>query len=453
MKTVTLKNIILSIIIFLLFNPLLQENFSIFTIKPLEGAFTPLQKPDSLIENWFSGKFQEKYEPYFNENIGFRPFFIRLNNQIKYSFYDIIKTKLTVLGENNHLFQSDYIDAYMGFDFVGNERIKKGFERIQYIQNELNKRGIYFVLVFAPGKASFMPENIPSQYNIEKRTQTNYDSYVSYFKNSKINFIDFNKYFIEIKNKKKHPLYPVNGTHWSGYGCTIATDSLTNYLSKLMNIKMVKQKDLGGIITNTEMKWSDDDLAKPINLFQNIDNLDMYYPNISYISDSNTVKPKALFVGDSYVQSLYRFYPYLDNVFDLNSSFWSYNYVVKWNNRKIIEDEVFVRDLNVEEEVLNKDVVVMLITEMNIKILDELFTERFSNLFQEIAKRKPHDTNISFSSSAQKSNNTDIQSQIEKIKKNKEWFEGVKKQAKERKLTEDQMLYNTAVYWIKSQKK
>ena len=207
---------------------------------------------------------------------------------------------------------------------------------------------------------------------------------------------------------------------------------------------MVQQKDLGGYITNTEMKWSDDDLAKPINIFQNIDNLDMYYPNISYISDSNTVRPKALFVGDSYVQSLYRFYPYLDNVFDVNSSYWSYNYLVKWSNRQIIEEEKFVRDLNLDEEILSKNVVVMLITELNIKILDELFTDRFYNFFKNREGGNSQNNNIK---------EEEIQTVIERIKDNKEWFNKVVQQAKERKLSIEDMLRKNAIFTIKNKKK
>ncbi|OFX44968.1 MAG: hypothetical protein A2046_14905 [Bacteroidetes bacterium GWA2_30_7] len=450
MKRTKIKNILLILLILLLFIPLIQNTIPFIKEKPLGGEYILTKKPDSLIDNWFSGKYQTNYEPYFNENIGFRSFFIRLNNQLKYSFFDFIKIGLAVLGKNNQLFQSDYIDAYMGFDFVGYDRIKKGFERIEYIQKKFKENGIEFILVFAPAKTSFMPENIPPQYNLEKRTQTNYDLYVSYLRKSKINFIDFNKYFISIKDTSRYPLYPVNGAHWSGYGITLVTDSLTNYISKLMNIKMVKQIDEGGYTTNTEMKCSDDDLATPLNIFQNLDNLYMYYPNIKYITDTNTVRPNALFVGDSYVNGFYTFYPYLDSTFGKNSSFWSYNYKLKWHNRKIIDKKILVHTLDVEKEVLSKDILVLLITELNIKFLDEIFTQRFISLFKELENRK--DLNADKRDNNNNINNSEIQSQIEIIKSNKEWFDLVKKQAAERKISVDEMVRKSALYFIKNKK-
>ena len=80
--TKILKQIILIIITICLFIPLIQKEFTFFKEKPLKGVFTLAEKPDSMLENWFSGEYQLKYEKYFNDSLGFRPFFVRINNQI-----------------------------------------------------------------------------------------------------------------------------------------------------------------------------------------------------------------------------------------------------------------------------------------------------------------------------------------------------------------------------------
>lgn len=434
-----LKNIIFIIAIGLLFLPLLQMNFNLLKLDSLRGSYTITEKPDSISKNWFSKKYQIQYDKYFNDHLGYRPFFVRINNQIKYTLFSKLNTVHSVLGKNKQIFQSDYIDAYLGTDYVGKDKVKNGFERIEFIQKRLKKHNIDFILVFAPGKASFMPENIPEIYHSNKKGTTNYDEYISLLNNSSINFIDFRKYFNSIKDTSKYPLFPKNGAHWSGYASTLASDSLSKYISLLMKINMVKHKDIGGYTTNNKLIWTDDELSKTLNIFEKIEHLNMYYPNIQYIPESNSTKPNTLFIGDSYLQSFYGFYPYFENCFGENTAYWNYGYTLKWRNKKIIKDKVFVYSLNIPNEILSKKLIVLLVTQANIKFLDNLFTEKLYQLF-----KKNNDIFIS---------ENEIQFQIKKIRNNKEWISDIKKQAQELSITIDSMLTKAALYTIRAKRK
>ncbi|MCF8299042.1 MAG: hypothetical protein K9J13_15950, partial [Saprospiraceae bacterium] len=84
MKSEKNKNTLFLIIILLLILPFFQEQTSFFKIKELKGSFEKDSLPELNIKDYYSGKFQENFNNYLEENIGFRPFFIRVNNQIDY---------------------------------------------------------------------------------------------------------------------------------------------------------------------------------------------------------------------------------------------------------------------------------------------------------------------------------------------------------------------------------
>ena len=95
--TKILKQSILIIIILYLFIPLIQKEFPFFKEKPLKGVFILTAKPDSMLKNRFSGEYQNQYEKHFNDSLGFRPFFVRLNNQINFSLFNTILITIFLL--------------------------------------------------------------------------------------------------------------------------------------------------------------------------------------------------------------------------------------------------------------------------------------------------------------------------------------------------------------------
>src|SRR5690554_7205128 len=87
----TFKKILFVGIVILLTLPMLQQTTGFFEPEPLKGDFVVLEKPTLTSENWWSGEFQEEYEGYMNQNIGFRPFFVRTYNQMQFSLFNQAK--------------------------------------------------------------------------------------------------------------------------------------------------------------------------------------------------------------------------------------------------------------------------------------------------------------------------------------------------------------------------
>lgn len=461
---------ILQLIIWL---PLLQKNIGFVEENPLNGEFIIYHKPtlDSFITKWKEGYYQNDYEKYFNENFGFRNYMVKLYNQTLFSLFDKSTMQLTEVGKNNQLFQSDYIDAYFGKDYIGQDSVDLAIDRIKFVKKEFEKMGTRFFLVIAPGKASFMPENLPSKYDNKPKDKSNYDAFIEKFKSEKIDYLDFREYFNTLKKNQKQPLFPKGGAHWSGYGVVLAMDSIIKNIQKQLNIKMVDLNYNNGVLTSN-CRATDNDIVKGMNLLSYNNKEDLFYPELQFETKDKIIKPNALFIGDSFGESFYRFYPFFENCYGPNTSFWSYNIWEKWPRNYNKENKrVFYMDM--KKELLNRDVVVLVITQINLRKLPTLFIERQYDFLKKLQTDKEYlnyieieqqnisnlqlNTNIykyvnkkHYSKNIEEQKPEDkIKDLVNQIKNNPEWYNNVILQAKERGVSVDSMLVKSAKHWLK----
>src|SRR4029077_2389756 len=129
-----------------------------------------------------------------------------------------------------------YIDAYEGSDFAGSRKINERLSELKFLQDTLAKLHKTLLIVFAPSKDLYRPENLPE--GTRKGDSTNYEVSIKTSKEIGLNFIDFEKCFREKKNKSQYPLYCKYGSHWSDYGACFAGDSIITMIEYLRNIKM-----------------------------------------------------------------------------------------------------------------------------------------------------------------------------------------------------------------------
>lgn len=215
---------------------MIQQVFEFKALEPLKGTVNNPEDATFSKKDWIDGTYQEKKELYINSMFGFRSFCIRLNNQIAFNFFNKAKANGVIVGKENYLYEESYINAYTGKDFLGEDSISHTLNRLKFISDTLSRLNKQLIIVFAAGKASYFPEYIPDKY-LPILEKTNYKSLSDGAKKLGLNVIDFNKWFVENKNKSKYPLYPLQGVHWSTYGTTLAADSLIRkieFLRKLM---------------------------------------------------------------------------------------------------------------------------------------------------------------------------------------------------------------------------
>ena len=354
------KRILFTVVLVFLLLPLIQQNLNIVHVKELHKVSNDEVKPIFSLKKYFDGTFQQKKEKYFNENFGFRDFCVRLNNQIAYSLFKEARANDVIVGKEDYLFEEKYIRTYLGRDFIGEKAIREKVRKLKMVQDTLAKKNIELFVVLAPGKGMFYPEYIPDLYFKEEPTISNYQQYVREFKESGINFVDFNKWFIEMKDTTSYPLFPKAGIHWSRYGEVLVADSISNYIASLGNLNMPEIVK-GKIELTNELKGEDNDIEKGMNLLFKVPNFKMAYPSFKIIRDENLNYPKVLTIGDSFYYDMYRL-GFSDELFN-NGEFWYYNKKIYHNNPNTPKS---VAEINVPNEIEKNNAIMIMVTDANL---------------------------------------------------------------------------------------
>jgi len=261
-----------------------QDLFHFSKVRKLQGDFTPKVQPQLTINNWFSGSYQDSLGEYINENIGFRNFFVRLNNQLAFSLFDFARANGVVVGKENYLYERNYIEAHLGEDYIGEELILEKVEQLVKAQEQLKQKGIDLIIVFAPGKGSFFPEFFPKEERQKTKSVSNYETFSKSIKETPLNFIDFNHWFRDLKGKTAAPLYPKTGIHWSRFGELMAADSLLRYIEKLKDIQLPEYNFTDTVFTK-DLAYTDD--VRKVSEVNMLEELEKHETVILLSTDAN----------------------------------------------------------------------------------------------------------------------------------------------------------------------
>ena len=358
-----IKHLLFIFFLFIFLTELVMNRCSFFSPKPLIGSVINEAKPELSLDSWGAGTFQESFMKYYEQTLSIRPFLVRINNQIAYSLFNKIKVIYAEQGKQELLYEDYYIVSYLGKSFAGDSVIKQNIGKLSFIQAKLKKQNICLLIAIAPDKPSYFPEYFPEKYNKIKKTRSNYDAYIEQFEKQQINFIDYRKTFLNLKHFVKYPLFPRNGSHWSGYGAMIAADTLFKKMERLKGIDLIDFYDKGGEVTDIP-RGTDNDIGDAMNLICEKPSYKMYYPNIAFKSAKGKTKPNVLVIGDSFNWGFIDTYPFYPTLFDKKSAFWYYNNIVWWcgNNN---ETNMHVSDLNFKNEIKDRDYILILFNDPN----------------------------------------------------------------------------------------
>ncbi|MEP7171287.1 MAG: hypothetical protein ABI855_18105 [Bacteroidota bacterium] len=353
----TFAKFIFVIVLLVLCLPLAQQTGSLFKEKPLDGAFVNPPEPELSFENWFTGEFQESYTKFFNSIIGFRPFFIRLRNQISFSFFNQSAEPDFFIGRNNNFFNSANIGSVTGSDFTGIGFIDSKMKKLKLIQDSMQARGVPVLFVIAPGKANFFTEDIPHNFKKADSTITNYYWISKKLNEYKINHIDFNKYFLQLKDTSQNLLFTKAGLHWSDYGLALSFDSLIRYF-KTFNKNNIGDFTIRSFSKSRIPKQTDVDQENSLNLLLPLKYEEYTYPHWE-IKKNNGALPKLLDVGDSFFMTFI-----IDSIADkfFDFEYWYYHHSVVY--KKLYDPtSKDIDNINYFDHILNKEYILIMSSE------------------------------------------------------------------------------------------
>ena len=285
------------------------------------------------------------------------------------------------------------------------------------------------LFVFAPGKATYFKEYIPDNFlSNTKNIKTNYKEFSKAFENNKINFIDFNSWFLKMKDTTSYPLFPKAGIHWSYYGMYLCADSLIKKVEKDIN-KDIPNIHLEKLEISSEQRHTEYDLGNLMNLYYPIKTYPLAYPIMSYLTQDK-YKPKVLVIGDSFYWNLY-YSGIPSNVFN-SLEYWYYN--SKYYNDGTATPVAEIKDLNLLKEIQNFEYIIILQTDGGLNNPGFGF---FNNLIN-------------------CTNNLDINPElniyIENIKNDPNWMKHIEEKAIQRGISIDEMILIDANYMLNQDK-
>ena len=408
-------------VIFLLAVFAIQTRTGLIHSKGLEGFVPKDSVPSFTNESWMNGTYQSAYSNHFNNTLGFRSDLVRLYNQIDFSLFGIPHANKIVVGKGNYLIAQQYIEASLGYDFAGKASIDRTVELMKALQDKLEQTAkVHFLVLFVPDKGTFYPEIIPQRYLKKKQPLTNYAYYTERCKAAGVNLIDYNAWFLKMKDTSKYILYPKTGIHWSTYGSTLAIDSLMKYLRLKFGLN-IPALIIDSITMSNKARYEDDDIGRTLNLIRPLWYPPLAYPSFHFVADTTKPKPRALFIGDSFYWQLY--YPgFIDHMFS-NKEFWYYN--------KDVYPETFdapksTGQLNYIKDVLSQDLVVLIQTNAGYGNVGYGFVQK---AWQEMGE------------------GSDRVKEFEtQIRNSPEWFEKIKQKAAQNNVPLDEQVHRDAVF-------
>ena len=434
------KKILIILLIVFLFLPVLQMNFKFIKIPPLKGFFTPETNIKFNEKTWFSEDFQRSYDKFFNSHLGLRNFFVRFNNQLRFSLFNKVNIKNVILGKEGYTLAEGYIKGtYIGSDFLGEKKIIDYLTQVKGFQNRLKKEhDIDLILLYAPSKEFIIPEFFPERYQNLKRSTTNIEFFSEKSKELKLNYIDFNEFFRTLKDTSRLPTFYKQGEHWTYATMCLSAKLLVKYIENLRGIDM-PDITFNGFVKSDTTRYFDYDQGDAMNLLFKIPQGEVYYPEI-LIDTVGKVKPRVLGIADCYYSQIYNT-DIANNCFYKGGDIWFYYEQTEPKNGKIKK----LVEVNKREELLKQDVIVILHTNHTLNQFGFGFFEDLEALLDPdksdaIAKKD-------------KLYEEEIKKIIVRIKNDKEWYSNVVKMAEGRNISINYMLRKSAVFVIKRRNK
>lgn len=278
--------------------PLLFQFIKIKQFTPLNGVQNSKSEQiyDSLNGhlNFSDRSFQSCAENQLEEKLNMKSPLVRLRNQYEYSLFNKINAQ-QIYQYNNQLFRFYVPDYNEGTLFLGEKVIHKKIEKLKYIQNYIDENHP-IITIIAPSKTYFYSELLPKKNTIQTEN-SNYKRIQNELIQNNLLTIDFNRWFLKIKNKKEAPLFGKGGIHWTIYGATLAMDSLVSFMNTKFDANYHKPE--WSLSKKYNFFYNDQDLAQLLNVFKAPNDLSVRNP-LFKVSKKKTRKIKALIISDSF---------------------------------------------------------------------------------------------------------------------------------------------------------
>ena len=405
---------------------LLPAAFTGYVGEPLSGH-RPAPEPAWSATSWFDGSYQEAADAYVREHFGGRNALLRYQNLKNFRLFGEISARDVVAGKDGYLYERDYLRAARGtldppagtFAGLGDD--------LREFRDTLRANGIGFLVVMAPGKGSFFPEHAPQPYADLPLDFENERKLLDILEDEKIDHLNFNAWFREIKPTHPYALFPQKGIHWTMYGQLMAMDSLLGWLANDLE-RPLPRVVFDSLEISAEQRGSEADIYRGMNLPGEPTGYPLAYPTWS-VGHPERKQPRVLVVGDSFFRSLHVHRGFSQKFFGGGDFYYYAAQVFRGG-----QPHGTVQDLDLVEEIRSYDYVILLETETHYHRIGKGFPAVASREFQLRSRGKlPKDV---------------VQAMVDRIRKDEKWLAHVRKKAEAKGEPLDSVIRREAMYFL-----
>ena len=348
----------------LLFLPMLQGHVMHIPLKPLNGVTVETEKPKFNLSDYRSGDYTKQEEAYLSQHFGFREPVIRLYNQYLWGCYKKTFAHDVVAGKQGWLYTPESVRDYYGTEMhrwqhspeAARQRYDHEIRYMNRIREILKENDVELLAFIAPEKSFLYPEYLPDG----ERDTTTFNAcayFLHRFNETGFPCIDMTSWFGQMKDTVSYPLIPQTGAHWV-FPAVYAADSLFRFMGDLKGVELPRLKI--GTLHESDNHGADNDLEQLLNLALPIRKRQGYSPTADVTAESspNSVKPKVLFIGNSFMWGIANQVPMREVFSDVE--FWYYFSTAYTGDP--LTPSGHVADLNLLEKMLDFDYIVWFTT-------------------------------------------------------------------------------------------
>jgi len=252
-----LEKIFIALFLLMLLLPTIDENFDLDDTLVNEKRIYAT-KPDFSIEG--IDKYARAYNDYYNDQFGFRNWFLDKSAKLKYSLFSESTSNKVIGGKNGWWFFNEEVlqngEEYIFSDYTHRNLLNQDEllgvkESLERRKKNMDKMGIGYYIAYFPNKHSIYEEYLPTRAKLSiVGNLSRMDQITSFLEetNSSVQFVDIKSDLLTQKNTNL--LYLKNDTHWNEYGAFVAYQKLFNAISK--DFPTIKPK------LNYDIKWISD---------------------------------------------------------------------------------------------------------------------------------------------------------------------------------------------------
>jgi alginate O-acetyltransferase complex protein AlgJ len=287
--------------------PGLQMTHPLAPEVALSGVLIDTKKPRFTLAAWWQGEFQSQAEGWLDDHIGFRGHAVRTENQIGLSLFHEAWSKAVdsvLLGRRMMVYGDAYVMAYDGITDFTDRTLRKRVRDMRRLQVALARRGVAFVFLISPSKASIYPEYLPTGFVRPdgQRPKVAYERMLPMLESAGVQVVDGHAIFEEEKGRSPHALFPPGGVHWNRYSASLVLRRAWQRLGEQLGRPLVELR-CRSVIEDDTPAGADQEMdgADLLNAWH-VGHADWKFPRPNLHTDDadGGLRPKVLVVGDSF---------------------------------------------------------------------------------------------------------------------------------------------------------